>query len=257
MVESPLIINQYQNFTSSDPYKGNRLLQVKSTDFGSTWTEPVDITHFLDARGCNSAHDGMMCGAAGTRLQTSNGRLLFGGHNAGQLCVWFSDDGGDSYDTTEPIVGNEFSLAQLANGSVYMNGRGTQQAWKGNRTSWISNDFGSTFSAPSPVAIVEPNTFGCDGALATATVGDVDLLVFSEPSGPKERISFTLWCSTDAGDTWKSLVVNPGKVAAYSALAFVEVTKQSAKLLAVWEQRPNMLSHTFDMDWCIPKVTKQ
>ena len=42
---------------------------------------------------------GQVCGAAGSRLQTSSGRVVFSGHNAatkgGGVCVWFSDDGGE------------------------------------------------------------------------------------------------------------------------------------------------------------------
>ena len=71
-----------------------------------------------------------VCGAAGSRLQTQSGRIVFSGHNGpgGGVCVWYSDDGGRTYNTTAGggadgalmITGNEQSIADLGNGSLYM-----------------------------------------------------------------------------------------------------------------------------------------
>ena len=56
------------------------------------------MTSFI-RRGCNSGPGGEVCGAAGSRVQTTSGRLVFSGHNSAQagsggICVWYSDDGG-------------------------------------------------------------------------------------------------------------------------------------------------------------------
>ena len=73
-------------------YAGNRLLQKTSTDQGSTWGSERDMTAFIQ-HGCNSGPGGQVCGAAGSRLQTLSGRLVFSGHNddrqGGGICVWY------------------------------------------------------------------------------------------------------------------------------------------------------------------------
>ena len=108
---------------------GNRLLQRTSTDEGTSWSSERDITHFVEA--CNSGPGGQVVGGAGSRLQTSSGRLIFSGHTNGHtvppggICVWYSDDGGLTYNVSASgvFVGNENSIADLGNGSLVMNGR--------------------------------------------------------------------------------------------------------------------------------------
>ena len=168
-----------------------------------------------------------------------------------------ADDGGETYQTTaNPFTGNEQSIAQLGDGSLYMNGRGTQFPW-GNRTSYRSRDGGATWTAGAPTPLTDVN---CEAAViavvtdaASATAGSSTVLFLSEPTGPG-RVSFRVHCSCDGGITWpSSLVTNPGQVAAYSSLlALPPVAGGSGKgrLLAVWEQHPNQLVHIYDTDWC-------
>ena len=86
------LVFQYQTMPNVDPYENNTLWQKVSVDGGASWTQAVDLTPQLAA--CNGdAKLGMVCGAAGSRIQASNGRLVFAGHNEGNVCVWFSDDG--------------------------------------------------------------------------------------------------------------------------------------------------------------------
>jgi hypothetical protein len=147
------VVFQYQSFTQTNPYAGNRLLQKTSTDEGQTWSKERDITSMI-AKGCNSGPGGQVCGAAGSRIQTTSGRLLFSGHNkatsgAGTgICVWYSDDGGETYTVSHSglFQGNEQSIADLGNGTLYMNGRGTTFPFKGHRASYWSHDNGGTWS---------------------------------------------------------------------------------------------------------------
>eukprot|EP01065_Artemidia_motanka_P012817 TRINITY_DN1707_c0_g2_i2.p1 TRINITY_DN1707_c0_g2~~TRINITY_DN1707_c0_g2_i2.p1 ORF type:complete len:459 (+),score=154.32 TRINITY_DN1707_c0_g2_i2:57-1379(+) len=236
------VVFQYQNFTSSNPYSGNRLFQRISKDDGETWGPEVELTDTIIA--CGEA-DGRVCGAAGSRLQTDSGRIVFAGHNDKMACVWYSDDGGESYKTAPAFQGDEISIADLGNGNLYMNGRGRTFPWKGTRTSYRSKDGGATWEAPQECfGVPEPNTFGCEGALLAdkePQANGVRRLFFSEPHGPSSRISFRIWCSKDGGETWPHYVgINKGAAAAYS----------EGKLLAVWEQNPNMLSYAMDTDWC-------
>ena len=116
------VIFQYQSFTQTNPYAGNALLQRISTDEGVSWGAERDLTHFLAT--CNGGPGGQVCGAAGSKLQTSNGRVVFSGHNkatvGGGVCVWYSDDGGQTYQTNEGgiFTGNEQSIADLGNGTL-------------------------------------------------------------------------------------------------------------------------------------------
>ena len=46
--------------------------------------------------------------------------------------------------------------------------------------------------------------------------------------------------------------VNQGQAAAYSALLEIpDADAGTSRLLAVWEQNPNELSHVFGLDWCL------
>ena len=127
---------------------------------------------------CNGGGGGQVCGAAGSRLQSSSGRIVFSGHSGkgGGVCVWYSDDGGDSYAVSASGVfpGNEQSIADLRNGSLYMNGRGTSFPFAGHRASYWSHDDGATWSAGQIAAnLTEPNQFGCDGAVIAVPNGGV------------------------------------------------------------------------------------
>ena len=244
------LVLQYQIMpVPTDPYRGNTLLQVVSADEGATWSAPRDITPQIAHCNNNPASSEMMCGGAGSRIQTASGRLIFSGHNKDSVCVWFSDDHGATYQTmtSEPFVGNEQSIAQLGDGSLYMNGRGTQFAWRGNRTEYRSVDNGATWSAGAASQLTDVE---CEAALiavksSSAGAKDGTALFFSEPTGPG-RISNRLHCSCDGGVSWPaSVVVNPGAPAAYSSLLAAK-----GKLLAVWEARPGMWGHIFNVDWC-------
>lgn len=279
--KSKAVIFQYQSFTQVNPYAGNRLLQRVSTDEGESWGAERDITHFLSM--CNSGPGGQVCGAAGSRIQSSStGRVIFSGHNkatggGGGVCVWYSDDGGETYKTNDGGVftGNEQSIADLGNGTLYMNGRGTSFPFRGNRASYWSTDDGRSWSAGvEAVELKEPNSFGCDGALiAVPNRGDsrVDAapanpprVFFSEPAGPGERISLRVWCSVDGGKSWKAYIgINQGDGAGYSALEYVTDPDGTSVLVVVWEgsvdaegnpankSTGTMFSHRLTIDdWC-------
>ena len=68
-------------------------------------------------------------------------------------------------------------------------------------------------------------------------------------------MSFRVWCSTDGGLTWPRFVgINQGDVAGYSALEIAAAGgdgRGTAHLLAVWENKPTMLSWVLSIDdWC-------
>ena len=258
------LVFQYQTLPNANPYESNTLWQKISHDGGTTWTEPVDLTSQVALCNSNSTAN-MVCGAAGSRIQAANGRLIFAGHNAGSACVWFSDDGrsaksilpqfdnamwqvpinagtlgfkyagrdhcvsftgGVTYQTSKPFTGDEVSLAQLGDGSLYMNGRGDRFPWAGHRTGYRSFDGGATWTEGQAVEdLVDVN---CEAAMiAVATTSELrkplgrsrmkatqstsaTTLFLSEPLGPG-RFNFALHCSCNGGVSWNSTVmVNRG-----------------------------------------------
>ena len=249
---SSRLVLQYQTMPFVDPYRGNTLWQTLSADEGATWSAPRDITAMI-AGSCNADPAlESVCGGAGSRIQTAGGRLVFSGHNKGSICVWYSDDGGRTYATAAsgPFQGNEQSIAQLGDGTLYMNGRGTQFPWRGNRTEYRSPDGGATWTAGAPSALTDVECEAAVIAVRAPKALDGVALFFSEPTGPG-RVSFRIHCSCDGGRSWpSSIIVNPGAVAAYSSLLEVQREGDAFKLLAVWEQKPTQLAHVFDADWC-------
>merc|ERR1712113_390515 len=121
---------------------------------------------------------------AGSMIQTSSGRLLFAGkaghHNS--VCLWYSDDHGSTYRTTEIMRGNEVSIAELQPGHLIMNGRGLAFDWKPSRATYYSKDDGMFWSSPQPSTLRDNNKFGCEAALISVPKGQaIPTLYFSEP----------------------------------------------------------------------------
>lgn len=182
----------------------------------------------------------MICeqvGTAGSKIQTQSGRLLFAGHADGTGCRWWSDDGGQTFNCTDPYPANEVSVAEtFPVGSIYMNGRGLVFPWKGNRTSSFSDDDGTTFGAPEACPIKEDQMSGCSVGLVSddtlnSTKNQMPRLYLSEPQHPK-RLGLVVHCSLDGGHTWpvdKIKHINGDQPAAYSALRMVNVLTESGK----------------------------
>jgi len=197
------VILQYQRMPNANPYQRNTLLQVTSADDGATWSTPRDITSYLAA--CNSDPDDMVCGGAGSRIQSASGRYVFAGHEGGHtVCVWYSDDRGETYKTsTSRMVGNEISVTEVLPGTLYMNGRnGGHPKWAANRSAWWSKDDGSTWSNAISTPLIDVN---CEGAVITINVKGRPVMFFSEPHGPG-RVSFRIHCSLDEGITWPNYI---------------------------------------------------
>ncbi len=255
------VLLHYQFHPSSDPSFNSSMFQRVSQDCcGHIWGPIREITGTVNPR-CNPhAPQFMQVGSAGSKVQTSSGRIIFLGHANGKeeraACRWWTDDGGETYDSTGPYLGNEASVAEVfADGgdrAVYMDARGLAYAWAGNRTSsWSAND-GSTFTPPAASPVREDATFGCSAGLLSSADGK--LLFLSEPAGPG-RIGLTVHCSRDGGHTWpfSQVVGGAQNAAAYSAMRLVkDADGQQDRILIVWEPKPygNMHAATIDYDFC-------
>ena len=96
------VVLQYQYHPNVEPTLNSTLFQRVSRDDGLTWGPARDIT--AQIQGCNpEAPQEMQVIAAGSKIQTASGRLMFSGHThgktTGKACIWFSDDHGKTYDT--------------------------------------------------------------------------------------------------------------------------------------------------------------
>jgi len=136
------VVVQYTRFPTNTTRPASSLstYQVITEDEGRSWTAPRDISDQI--RGCSVSEENMMYLSAGEKIQTKSGRMLWPAHSfGGHACVWYSDDGGDSYNVSEILVGNEVSVAELGDGRILMNGRGSEYPFgPGHRVRYWSYD---------------------------------------------------------------------------------------------------------------------
>ena len=249
------IVLQYQSYPhgSTKPTADTTYYQIYSEDDAKSWSEPHDISSFL--KPCNPDHEDMMDLTAGNKIQTSSGRLLYTGHNhKRQVCAWFSDDGGKTYNVSNVVKGNEISVAPLTDdnggtkGHLYMNGRGQSfPQWNGHRADYFSYDDGETWSDPVKSPLLDDDGHGCERSLISFN----GVLYSAEPQGQKdkERTKMVIQCSIDNAKTWdKNITVNGEEQGAYSDL----IGLPNGKLLMVWEYKPtgNVFAKQIDTDWC-------
>ena len=194
-------------------------------------------------------------------MQSCSGRIIFLGHTNGVACRWWTDDGGETYNTSAPYVGNEASVAETYPGQIYMNARGLTYAWKGNRTSYWSVDDGADFTPPVPCPVREDEGFGYSAALVADPIppeleagrGQSPARLFlSEPAGPGRK-GLVVHCSLDGGRTWAaSTRIDGQRPAAYSAMRLVPTAAHQHRLLVVWEYESTMRATLLDTSWCRP-----
>lgn len=124
----------------------------------------------------------------------------------------FSDDGGKTWQTSEPFPENgtgEATLAELSDGRIYYNsrrhwapeGKNPRRRW----TAW-SDDGGTTWTNASICEILpdgpQNTNYGCMGGLVRLPIQDHDILVYSNCDHPTGRKHGTVWISFDGGKTW-------------------------------------------------------
>ena len=124
----------------------------------------------------------------------------------------YSDDGGHSWQTSDPFPENgtgEATVAELSDGRIYYNSRAHWQENKKptrRRCAW-STDGGKTWKDWAVVDILpdghQHRSYGCMGGLVRLPIRGKDVLIFSNldtPNPKRERI--TVWASFDGGKTW-------------------------------------------------------
>ena len=280
------LVMQYHYFPTNTTRPAANLVtyQMISTDDGASFSTPRDISD--QVRACSPSAANMAYLSAGSKIQTQSGRMLWPAHSfGGSACVWFSDDGGESYQTSNILDANEISIAELTRDSkgrrpavakevgdrLLLNGRCGNHAWCSkscvasdgacnNRTRYISTDGGAHWGAGTPSALLDDGD-GCARSLLNVR----GVLYTAEPQGP-HRSSMVLQCSLDGGVTWpRQLAVNGNGSGGYSTLAGpVAGLAGLESLVLVWEHGGsgegddgNMYSGLIDTRWCTGKSDSQ
>jgi len=193
-----------------------------SKDDGKTWKEQkVQID--ADSSGKQPS---MHMNEHGITLQHSKykGRLLrptrFYGEGNRPESLWpthftnaiFSDDGGETWQTSEPFPENgtgEAAITELSDGRIYYNSR---RHWapegKNPRRRWIgwSHDGGMTWKETEICEVLpdgpQNSNYGCMGGLSRLRLENQDILIYSNCDSADSRTHGTVWASFDGGLTW-------------------------------------------------------
>jgi sialidase-1 len=209
----------------------------RSTDHGKTWAQ-MDAKIKPDAKG-NAPSSHMNEHGITLRHGKYAGRLLrparwYAGQN--HRSKWpqhytnaiYSDDGGKTWETSEPFPANgtgEATLAELADGRIYYN---TRRHWAEEganpRRRWHawSDDGGVTWEDFSICEILpdgpQSTNYGCMAGLTRLAVQGKDILLYSNCDSSGGRDKGTVWASFDGGRTWPvKRLVQKGRFA-YSSM---------------------------------------
>lgn len=214
------------------------LTMYRSRDDGKTWMAEAPLIH-ADSRGnlpsmhmnehgitlCHGKYQGRLVRT--TRYYgAKNSRSEWPHHYTNAI---YSDDGGKTWQTSEPFPENgtgEAAVAELSDGRIYYNSRVHWDERPNNtrrREAW-SLDGGQTWTNWRIIQVlpdgVQHNSYGCMGGLTRLPIAGKDILIFSNidtPGTARERA--TVWASFDGGKTWPVKRLVDAGPSAYSSLA--------------------------------------
>jgi sialidase-1 len=124
----------------------------------------------------------------------------------------FSDDGGKSWQASDPFPANgtgEAMVAELSDGTIYYNSRRHwAQEGANPRRRWTatSTDGGKTWKDLTFCEVLpdgpQDTNYGCMAGLTRLPVAGKDVLLYSNCDSPGGRKLGTVWASFDGGKTW-------------------------------------------------------
>lgn len=212
-----------------DEPENSRSYMLSSDDDGLTWQGPVELTRIF-----RPEHLRYISGGPGfalqKRIEPHAGRIVlpFRQSDPMQVLAIYSDDGGETWTRGEPAgdtqvegTGNEVQMAEMPDGSLYLNSRSSGGA-KLRRVA-RSYDGGETWTPlADDIELVEPRCMASVLQYSGLIDGDVPRLLYSGPNNPYQRFFGEIKLSYDDGETWPvSKTVQPG-IFAYSVLTRID-----------------------------------
>ena len=176
----------------------------------------------------------------------------------------FSDDGGRSWQTSDPFPAfgtGEATVAELADGRIYYNSRrhwaedgaNPRRRW----TAW-SDDGGTTWKGLSICQVLpdgpQDTNYGCMGGLVRLPVAGRDILLYSNCDSPAGRRLGTVWASFDGGRTWPlKRLIHEGRFAYSSLTAGRPGTKSEGWIYLQFEGGPRGAATVarFNLSWVL------
>ncbi|MET9515634.1 sialidase family protein [Streptomyces sp. NPDC002994] len=218
-----------------------RVYVQRSTDGGRTWSPQRDITESVkpsDWRwyAVGPGH------AVALRHGRHRGRLLVpANHSAGTTGrsgghSLYSDDGGHTWrvgyvsrSVGGPLALNESTLAELPDGTVYINARDHDRTAEGTRADAYSADGGLSLAVPfrPQPQLTGPTVQG--SVLQVSGRPWRGPLLYSGPSDPGERLRMQVRASDDGGRSWRPVRSVSDDRAGYSDL--VQTSRATVGLL--------------------------
>ena len=204
-----------------------RVFVTHSDDDGVTWEEPKEITNDVKRENWGWYATGPCNGIQMTEGPCKGRLVVPCDHTTMDPCQWFShviysDDHGTSWTLgghPPEAGGNESTVAQLSDGRLMLNMRGSRGGPAGKRHFRLvsfSDDGGETWSSHrEDETLVEPV---CQGSLLRYEMDGKVNLLFSNPNNNSSRCNLTVRLTEDDGETWcSSRSLDPG-FCAYSCL---------------------------------------
>lgn len=251
------------------------LTVYRSKDDGKTWqAEPVAIRPDSEGR-MPSMH--MNEHGITLRHGEHKGRLIrpsrFYGKGNRPESIWpthftnamYSDDGGKTWQTSEPFPENgtgEATIAELSDGRIYYNsrrhwapeGKSPLRRW----TAW-SDDGGATWKNGAICEVLpdgpQDTNYGCMGGLVRLPIKDKDILIYSNCDSPKGRSHGTVWASFDGGKTWPlKRLVHEGSFAYSSLTAGRPGTPSEGNIYLHFESGGSKVAR-FNLSWLLAGKT--
>lgn len=217
--------------------KPSGVFMVTSSNFGYTWSDPVNLgeknPELMDLRLDPGPGYGIQ-----KKHPPHKGRLVTCGHGPDaevrSMSCLHSDDGGITWKLSLGLAGlpfaetkktgdfvpGEVQIVELKNGTILANVRNTYSFHCNCRIQALSFDGGSTFPMTSmrmKQELIDPNVCG-----SLLNFNDDQILFFSNPFNAGSRVNLTLHWSLDAGNTYPNLMNIYEKGSAYSCLTYID-----------------------------------
>lgn len=208
-----------------------RVYVQRSTDGGRTWSAQRDITGSVKSAdwrwyAVGPGH------AVALRHGSHRGRLLVpANHSSGTTGLsgahsLYSDDGGHTWrigyvsgSVSGPLSLNESTLAELPDGTVYINARDHDRTAEGTRADAYSADGGLTLSVPfRPQPRLTGPTVQGSVLQVFGRPWKKGPLLYSGPSHPDRRLRMQVRASDDGGRSWRPVWSVSKDPAGYSDL---------------------------------------